>query len=293
MPKPAKSKAISPTVRATVQSFLSVDDGRAEATREKHHQALTHVVDAWGRRRVTSLTIADGKAIASKIRKSGLAATTAAKRLQTIKTWGQWLVDSHYINENPFSGLNPGTGRVDVTQRRFVPTQEFNAVLKTVSVLEWRCVLVLARYCGLRIPSEICHLAWIDILWESQQIRIAKAKTEPRFCPLFKPVARELRALRDELDREENESVYVFSRWRLTPETNLRTQLDRIVRRAGYEPWPRIFHNQRASRCTELIYDKGFSHKETSQYMGNSPNVIMEHYEVDRPEHLKKILEEE
>ena len=34
--------------------------------------------------------------------------------------------------------------------------------------------------------------------------------------------------------------------------TNLRTQFLRLLTRAGVEPWPRLFHNLRASRETEL-----------------------------------------
>ena len=33
---------------------------------------------------------------------------------------------------------------------------------------------------------------------------------------------------------------------------NLRTQLMRILRRAGVATWPKLFHNLRASRETEL-----------------------------------------
>lgn len=282
-----------PTVRQLAQAFISSDDGKSESTREKHQQALGHVIEAWGRRRITSLTVADAKTLASKIKKSGLAQTTAAKRLQTIKSWGQWLVDAEYIESNPFASTNPGSGRVDATKKRFVTLEEFNSVLATIEDPEWRCVFVLARYCGLRIPSEICSLYWFDVLWDSQQIRINKAKTEPRFCPLFRPVERELKALKTTLESLETDSPLVFGRWQLNLESNLRTQINRFVKRAGCNPWPRTFHNQRASRCTELIYDKGFSHKETSQYMGNSPNVIMDHYEVSRPDHFKKLLEEE
>ena len=35
-------------------------------------------------------------------------------------------------------------------------------------------------------------------------------------------------------------------------DTNLRTQFQRIIRRAGVESWPRLFQNMRASRETEL-----------------------------------------
>ena len=34
---------------------------------------------------------------------------------------------------------------------------------------------------------------------------------------------------------------------------NLRTQFCRIIRRAGFAPWPKLWHNLRASRESELL----------------------------------------
>jgi integrase len=34
---------------------------------------------------------------------------------------------------------------------------------------------------------------------------------------------------------------------------NLRTAFEKLARRAGLEPWPRLFHNLRSSRETELL----------------------------------------
>jgi hypothetical protein len=39
------------------------------------------------------------------------------------------------------------------------------------------------------------------------------------------------------------------SGWR---NVNLRTQFERIVKHAGLKKWPRLFHNLRSSRQTEL-----------------------------------------
>ena len=46
---------------------------------------------------------------------------------------------------------------------------------------------------------------------------------------------------------------FVINRYRCQ-NSNLRTQLLRIMKQAGVEPWPRLFHNMRASRQTELEY---------------------------------------
>jgi hypothetical protein len=46
-------------------------------------------------------------------------------------------------------------------------------------------------------------------------------------------------------------SPYVIARYR-DPRGNLRSMLGLIIRRPGLEPWPRLFHNLRASRQNEL-----------------------------------------
>lgn len=292
--KPSQSHSDKPrTVNSLVTEFLSRQSGLADATLDKHDQALVILKESFGRRSITTLTVADAKALVSSVRNSGLASTTAAKRLQTIKAFGQWLVDAEYLEENPFDPISPGRGKTFDASKEFISITVFNQVLETVKSPEWRTLLVLARYGGLRIPSEIYRLMWIDVKWSTKELAIQKAKTEPRVCPLFAPMERELRALRETLDSLEIETPFVFGRWTLDAKTNLRAGLDRIIKRAGCDPWPRSFHNLRASRCTELIYEKGFTHKEVAKYMGNSPAVIMEHYEVGRQEHLKKILEEE
>lgn len=295
MARRTKTDSAKPrTVGSLITEFLSRQTGLSDATIDKHDQALMLLKDSFGRRSIATLTVADAKSLVSSIRNSGLASTTAAKRLQTIKAFGQWLVDAEYLEVNPFAPITPGRGKTFDASKEFISLAVFNKVLETVRNPEWRTLLALARYGGLRIPSEIHRLMWIDVKWSTRELAIQKAKTEPRVCPLFAPMERELRALKESLDAEGIETPFVFGRWHsLDRKSNLRAQLDRIIKRAGCDPWPRSFHNLRASRCTELIYEKGFTHKEVAKYMGNSPAVIMEHYEIERQEHLKKILEEE
>lgn len=57
--------------------------------------------------------------------------------------------------------------------------------------------------------------------------------------------------LEDAFERAEPGTVYLVNRYRDTNQ-NLRTQLQRICKRAGVEPGGKLFHNLRASRETEL-----------------------------------------
>ena len=63
-------------------------------------------------------------------------------------------------------------------------------------------------------------------------------------------------------------------------DSNLRTTCLKIIRRAGLQPWPRVFQNLRASRETELVetYPVG--------WLGNTSKVAMQHYLMTTDEHI-------
>ncbi len=50
----------------------------------------------------------------------------------------------------------------------------------------------------------------------------------------------------------------------------------RIIRRAGLEPWPRPFHNLRASCETDRV--QRFPLRKVARWIGNTPTVAMRHY---------------
>lgn len=57
---------------------------------------------------------------------------------------------------------------------------------------------------------------------------------------------------------------------------NLRTQLSRIIGKAGLKPWPKLFHNLRATRETELAAE--FPLHVVCEWIGNSQPVAARHY---------------
>ena len=65
---------------------------------------------------------------------------------------------------------------------------------------------------------------------------------------------------------------------------NLRTQLNRIIQRAGLVAWPRLFHNLRATRQTELEEASGT--RRACDWLGNSQAVAMGHYIQTTEDHF-------
>src|SRR5262249_5865705 len=57
---------------------------------------------------------------------------------------------------------------------------------------------------------------------------------------------------------------------------NMRTTFAKIVRRAGAEPWPRLWHSLRASCESDLA--QSFPLATVTKWLGNTPSVALRHY---------------
>ena len=143
---------------------------------------------------------------------------------------------------------------------------------------QWKLLFALSRYGGLRCPSEHLRLKWADVDWEKNRILVHSPKTERndggdcRFVPLFP----ELRPyLLEAFEQAEEGTEYVITRCR-DSKTNLRTQMERIIKWARVKPWPKLFHNLRSTRQTELT-EKFPSHV-VCAWLGNSRAVVQDHY---------------
>jgi len=66
---------------------------------------------------------------------------------------------------------------------------------------------------------------------------------------------------------------------------NLRTTMEKIIRRAGMTPWPRLFHNLRSSRETELC--ERFPVHVVTAWLGNTPEIARKHYLQVTDEHFR------
>jgi integrase len=157
---------------------------------------------------------------------------------------------------------------------------------------QWRLLFALSRYGGLRCPSEHLALTWQDVDWDQGRIHVTCSKTEhhegraERFVPIFP----ELRPyLLEVFEQAEPGTTHVITRYR-DRNANLRTQLQRIMRKAGLTPWPRLFHNLRSTRQTELT--EKFPAHVVAAWIGNTERVAQNHYLQVTDAHFAKALAE-
>ena len=286
------------TPAATLAAFLKAYiDGRVDlkpATRILRGQVIRDLNDFFGEsREVQTISPGDADDFKQWLVGRKLAPTTVHKRLQVARSFFHAMRRRKLIAENPFDGVkSAATGIKD--RQRFVTRAEIAQVLDACPDHHWRAIVALCRFGGLRCPSEVLSLRWQDVDWEAGRIVVASPKTEnsgkaSRTIPLFP----ELRTILDEaFDLAPPGAVFVvderFRKSAMGPggwmNANLRTHFSRIVTRAGLTPWPRLFHNLRASRETELV--ENYPLQVVTDWLGNTPKVAMRHYLMTTDEHF-------
>ena len=206
-----------------------------------------------------------------------LSTATTARRIVAARRFFRIAVRWDLVSKNVFDGVKGG-GQSNEKRKHYVPLDVVAKILDASPDVQWRCIIALSRFAGIRVPSELLPLRWADINWEENSIVIHSPKTEhheggaSRTIPLFA----ELRPyLLEAFEAAPEGSEYVITAYRDTTQ-NLRTQFERIARRAGVGMWPKPFHNMRASRESELMREYDLA--TVCKWIGNSPAIAAKHY---------------
>ena len=182
-----------------------------------------------------------------------LAPTTAKRELQTASQFFRHAFRKQIISRNQFEGVR--ISAVSNNERRvFIARDTVNRVLDACPDWQWRTIFALARFGGLRCPSEVALLTWSDVHWDADRFTITSPKTKrygkgSRVVPLFP----ELRQYLDEAFAMAGEGEHwVVPMLAGKAKKTLARTFKKITRRAGVEDWSKPFQNLRSSRQTEL-----------------------------------------
>ena len=241
-------------------------------------------------RTLKSITRGDAEEWRLSLVTGGLAESTIRKRCGFAKQFMATAVKHELISSNPFEDLKSGAV-ANPSRYYFVTRQEADRVLEACPDAEWRLLFALSRYGGLRCPSEHLALRWEDVDWDRSRITVRSPKTEhhpggeSRVMPLFPELLPHLELCFDQAEPGEE---FVITRYR-RPNSNLRTLLMKIIRRAGLQPWPKLFQNLRSTRETELADQ--FPIQVVCDWIGNTEAVAAKHYLQVTEDHFTKALQ--
>lgn len=286
IPKPERKAAA--TLMRFIEGYIERRTDTSPDTRKIWRQTARKLAEFFGPDKpLAEITRGNATDWRLSLIASGLADASVRKHCGFAKHFFAQAVDHELISANPFGKLV--SSPVGNEARQFFVTREAtDKILDAAPDATWRLIIALSRYGGLRCPSEHLTLRWEDIDWENQRLHVTSPKTarhaghESRLVPIFPELLPHLEAA---WEVAETGAEFVIGRYRDVG-SNLRTQLGRIVKRAGLTPWPRIFHNLRSSRQTEL--EETFPSHVVCKWIGNSPQVARKHYLQTTDEHWER-----
>jgi len=241
--------------------------------------------------------------------KGGLKPTTVWKRLQHVVAFFETMVKEGIITKNPFDGLTMSPV-VDTDRNVYVDEETISQVMDVLPCAEWRLLVALWRFGGLRGSSEPLLLKWTDILWDQKKIVVHAKKTKryegkaTRIIPIFPEL---VQPLEEAFELAEEGAVYVIERIApayLQNSTVDRSKLDKIsanfgtifggyLERAGLVRWSKIINNLRASMETDLLDGKygSLGINAIADWLGHSPKVMLTHYKRVSEEKFKQVTQ--
>ncbi len=269
----------APTLKALIKQFHETLPGK-QSTATSYGNTTRNLLEHFGDIPLDQITAQRADEFRVWLDQQ-VAPATAARRIIACRTiWkkGQrWKI----VTDNPFTGVKAGP-QTNEARKHFVKPEEACKLMDECPDAQWRLIIALSRFGGVRVPSEILPLKWTDITWPTDSqvgtIRITSPKTEhhagggSRIIPLFPEIAQ---PLMDCFEQAPDGQVFIIQRYQ-GKSLNWRTQFERIARRAGIKLWPKPFHNMRASRETDLMVEYNFN--TVCKWLGNSPTVAAQHY---------------
>lgn len=249
------------------------------ATKVRMEQARRFLVEHLGEaKRLRDVTRGDAEDFRNwLLNTKKLAEATTRRTCGYASAWFNYAVKHDLVRANPFDAVPRA---VTPTQKlTYISEEDAQAVSEALPNAEWRLLFALARWGGVRVPSEIRDLTWADIDWARKRLTIKSPKTEhhlgheSRQLPMFPEIAGPLEEV---FHAAPEGSVYVLPFVRERTGAALRKPMEKAIKAAGVKPWPRLFHNLRSSRQTDL--ESRFASHIVCAWLGNSEQIARRHY---------------
>jgi len=206
-----------------------------------------------------------------------LSEATIRGMARSLKALFNAAVDQEIIARNPVRKL--ASASIASERNKYVMPAEAAKVLDQLPSAQSKLIFALARFGGLRVPSETHILTWANVDFEAGRMLVHAPKTgRTRWVPVAPELAP---ILQDAYD-----AAPVGAERVVTVTTGVHGVLDAAITRAGIEPWDDQYQTLRRSRETEWL-EKYPAHV-VAAWMGHSVNVQQKHYAQVTDEHFAR-----
>ena len=197
-----------------------------------------------------------------------LAEATIRLHARNAKSMFAAAVDRELIHRSPLGKLK--SSAIAAKRDRDISQEETERLLAACPSLQWRVLVGLTRYAGLRCDSETHGVTWADVDWERRRLRVYACKTDStRIVPIVPSL---LTLLQDAFDAAEEGATTIITLSR----NNLHRSFLAIQARSGVVEWDDLFQSLRRSCESDLA--KRHPQHAVSRWMGHSMKVSEKHY---------------
>jgi len=279
------------------EKSIGVKPTTVDIYRQAERSLYKHFGKDW---KVDTITATDAKEFGLWLAKhgrakkpGGLAPKTVSKQMEHVHSFFHIMTERGIIPCNPFKGLVQKVA-VDDRRNKYIDEETILKVMEYAPDAEWRLIIALWRFAGLRAFSEVLTLKWEDVLWDQEMIMVHAPKTERygtgvRKIPFFPHIEE---CLREAFEQASEGAIYVVEKHAplylrgqkervfICRQGNIGTTFKKIILRAGIVPWGKLIHNLRASFETDLMNFKYGYYAPTTiaKWLGHSPTVMLQHY---------------
>src|SRR5262249_29259618 len=127
-------------------------------------------------RRLDSVSVAGADAYKGHMIQNKLSKATIAKRGRDNRHFFENARRRGLVDKNSLFYLQ-GAVKGDSPRRVFVAAADVEKVIAEVPDPQWKLLIALARYGGLRVPSEPLALTWRDVDFEHKRFIVRASKT--------------------------------------------------------------------------------------------------------------------
>tara|TARA_R110002111_G_scaffold194178_2_gene260443 strand:+ start:7481 stop:8752 length:1272 start_codon:yes stop_codon:yes gene_type:complete len=208
---------------------------------------------------------------------SGIATASVRRHIRHLKTCINAAIKRDLLIRNPFDRIDSAS--VAAERGRILPDEESERVLTELPSLDYKILFALARFGGLRSPSETTILTWDHIDLENNRMEVYAPKTgQTRTVPILPQLREVLEEQASKFDGKPTGLVLSVSK------SNHGRTIKNAAMRAGVELWKNTFQTLRQS--FETILCEQFPEHVVAAWTGHSLEVSRNHYQTMRDEYL-------
>lgn len=198
---------------------------------------------------------------------SGLAVSSVAAHVRRARTIWRAATSQRLAPENVFRGVSASSPATNRTA--YVTPEEAERMLAVAPSPEWRRLIGLCRYAGLRV-GEALRVQWKDVDLHEGTITVAADVESTKRKQRTVPIGPALMAI---LQKGGEPTALLCG----LEAFSVHKTMHRILVRAKVTRYPKPFHSLRASlECDWLT--KGFPTLFVCAWLGHTPATAMKHY---------------